>query len=543
VLYLKVEAKFDNVNWTDISSDVMLPIYCSSGITSNTVQDRVADVGKCTFQLKNNVSNSAHLNGYYSPGHINCKSGFAAGLKIRVSFTFLDKTTTKWYGTVAADGIDVDSGIYGERRTRVTAYDYMYLLTMHPMYLMQYATNVRGDQVLPLIIANMPYAPVSTSYAVGQDTFATGLDKLTTDTMAIGEIQKVTMSELGYCYLTHNSVTDECLVWQDRNARNNTITLSSIAIPPSFNAYFLNNTGGHLINDTGGALLLAETSTISLTDQMISLGYSHGANLANRISISFHPKKIDPAATSVLFNLNSPIAISAGATITNYRVSYKDPTGAATRTCGKDMVTPVATTDYLCNTLANGSGTDLTASLTVTVTYGVESALYTFYNASASSGFITFLQARGKGIYDYDVVTKIFEDTALQALYGVHNLSIDLVYQNDATKADLFGLVILGQYKTPISEIKWVSFYTKNDDFTQIFLNADCGYRVNLTETQTAMNEDYFINGWEFTVDGYNATQGAVVNYKWFVKRAALDAQIFARWDVNNWDGAQGWGF
>lgn len=539
-----VELKLDGSNWTDISADVIAPVYCSSGIMGNSPTDRVANPGRCTFGLKNSVANSAGLNGYYSPGHANCRSGFAAGCPVRVRFTFDGTTRTKWYGRIAPDGISVEPHDKGTRRTFVTAYDWMYQATVHTLYLPSYTTNKRMDEVMPLIVANMPIAPLTTSYSTGQDTFASVFDTVRYNTTAMAEFQKLAMSELGYVYLKHNNTSDEILVSEDRLYRNNVVAISTIPVPSSMSSYLMTEAGDYITTEAGDYIILDERSDISLDNEMVGLEVTHGANLYNRVEVISNPKKIDANATTVLFTLNTRTAVEAGETLSGFKINYRDPTGGAKKVAGKDMVTPVKDTDYWMDSVSGSDSKDLSNNLVVTVTFGTEGAEYSLQNTGGTKGYV-FLQFRGRGIYIYDSVSKIFEDSTSIAKHGTFTLGLDLKYQNDPIVADAYGNILLNQYKNPYSAARSVTFLTKNDELVSVFLQADCGSKVHDKENQTGVDEDYFINGWEFTIvpDSYNAALGSLVSYTWYQKRAAVDSFLFGTWDSSLWDGANTWDF
>lgn len=540
----KVEAKFNGTDWVDISADVIAPIYCSSGIMGNSPTDRVASPGRCTFQLKNSVANSAGLDGYYSPGHANCRTGFQAGLVIRVSFTFDGSTSTKWYGRIAPDGISVEPHSKGSRRTSIVAYDWMYQATVHTLYLPSYTTNKKMNEVMPLIVANMPIAPLATSYSAGQDTFASVFDTVRYNTTAMAEFQKLAMSELGYVYLKHNGTYDELLVSEDRLYRNNVVTIDNIAVPSSLADYLTDESGNYITTEDGDYIVLDQRQDINLDNAMSDLGYAHGSNLYNWINSVSYPKKIDADATTVLFALNTRVEILAGETLSGFKITYRDPTGGAKRVAGKDMVTPVADTDYWMDSVSGSDSKDLTANLTVTVTFGTEGAEYSLENTGASTGYV-YLQFRGRGIYIYDSVTKIFKDDTSIDAHGTHTLNLDLKYQNDPIVADTYGNILLNTYKNPSSHARSVTFITKTDDLVGVFLQADCGSKVTITEDQTGINEDYFINGWEFEVmaNSKNASLGNLVMFTWYTKRSTADAFQFATWDVTLWGDANVWDF
>ncbi len=524
----KVEAKLNGTDWTDISVDVIAPVYCSSGIMGNSPTDRVAPPGRCTFQLKNSIANSAGLDGYYSPGHINCRSGFQAGLKIRATFTFDNATTTKWYGRIAPDGIHVDAHSKGPRKTSVTAYDWMYQATVHNLYLPSYTTSKKMNEVMPLIVANMPIAPLSTSYATGQDTFASVFDTVRYNTTAMAEFQKLAISELGYVYLKHNASGDEILVSEDRLYRNNAVTIATIPVPSSLADYLTDESGNYITTEDGDYIVLDQRQDIDLDNTMSDLEYVHGANLYNWINCVSYPKKIDADATTVLFALQTRVEILAGETLSGFKVNYRDPTGGARKVAGKDMVSPVKDTDYWMDSVNGSNAKDLSNNLTVTVTFGTEGAEYSLENTGASTGYV-YLQFRGRGIYIYDPVIKVFKDDTSIDTHGTHALSLDLKYQNNPIQADEYGSKILGRHKNPISSSRSAAFYTKTDEMAAVFIQADCGSRVTIVEDQTGINEDYFINGWEFEImpDTRNATAGNLVYFKWHLKRAGDEPYLF----------------
>lgn len=507
-LTCKVEAKLNGTDWTDISADVIAPITCTSGIFSNSPTDRVASVGRCTFQLKNSIANSAGLNGYYSPGHANCRSGFGVGLIIRVTFTYDGDTTTKWYGMIAPDGIAVEPHSKGTRRTSVTAYDWMNQAEVHTLYLPSYTTNKKINEIMALIVDNMPIAPLAESYSTGQDTFPSVFDTVRYNTTAMAEMQKLVMSELGFVYLTHNAVSDETLVSEDRYKRNKVTTVAADA----------DNT-------------------------MVGLTYSYGANLYNRIEIGTTPKKVDAAATTVLWTLQKRIAISAGATITGVTGIYRDPTGGSKKVAGINMVAPVKDTDYWMDSVDGSDSKDLSTDLTVTPTYGTEGVEYELVNGGASTGYV-YLQARGKGVYIYDVVNRIYEDSTSITKHGTHTLTLDMKYQDNPVVADAYGSISLNNYKNPLVCANDVTFLTSNDTLRELFIAGDCGVKIGIKEDQTGINGNYFINGWEFEVipDAYNSGSGALVMFKYYLKRETEDTYLYAEWDTHNWDSEYYWG-
>lgn len=85
--------------------------------------------------------------------------------------------------------------------TDVTVVDYIDKLATHELQLPAFAQNKKMEEVVALIIANMPVAPNATDYGTGQDTFATVFDTTRSTTRALTEVAKVTQSELGMTWV------------------------------------------------------------------------------------------------------------------------------------------------------------------------------------------------------------------------------------------------------------------------------------------------------------------------------------------------------
>jgi hypothetical protein len=96
----------------------------------------------------------------------------------------------------------------------------------------------------------------------------------------------------------------------------------------------------------------------------------------------------------------------------------------------KNLQAPVATTDYLMNSAADGSGTNRTSSFTVTANplYGMRSRLT--ISAGAYDGYVTLLKIRGKVISASRAATYVSQPDS-----NVHNLTIDNPLMQSYTQA------------------------------------------------------------------------------------------------------------
>lgn len=393
--------------WTDITADVLSPIRISYGIQGAGPTDRTAGAGTCRLELNNSERNSAQRVGYYSPGNGNARAGFALGIRVRVQFQ--DPATATWHvkhiGSIAT--VTPQPGRYGPRRVIVESTDWMDEAARSTVAGLATQINKRSDEIIDLLIGNVPRTPEAESIATGADTYAYALDTARDDRAnpVLQEIARVTLSELGYFY----QKGDGTVVFEARFDRANT------------------------------------TDAVTLQDDMQALQVTSSRDeLLTRVQVVTHPRTVD-SSTVVLYRLQSVTEVPVDGSITLLG-PYTDPNNRASRVGGTQMVTPVATTDYLMNSAADGTGTNLTASMAVTASLGGNGVRWEITNNSGVVAYITKLQARGKGVYDFETTVAEAEDAALSAEFGEQVAVIDLPYQSDPAVGHSTADYLLGLY-------------------------------------------------------------------------------------------------
>jgi hypothetical protein len=151
----------------------------------------------------------------------------------------------------------------------------------------------------------------------------------------------------------------------------------------------------------------------------------------NVTRLKAHPRKQE--ATGTIWELvGTPPSIGTGSSNTltifaNY--SYLD-----TSTPAINVLTPVATTDYTVNTLADGSGTDLTASCTVSLIDFGDTGKLVISNNSGSNGYVTSLKVRGDAIYEPSV-TDVTYPVDTSGITAPRELIFDLKWLQDINAA------------------------------------------------------------------------------------------------------------
>jgi len=505
--------------WTDVTGDVLVgtPQSVKRGIRASGPLDRVAGTGTLTFALRNDAGNSAGLEGYYSPGHSNCVSGFGPGMYGRLIITYEGGEYCKFYGRVPYGGIKVETGKLGMKRVFVEVRDYMEQAAIHELYLPSFTTEKRIDQIAALIVANMPTAPLMTDYQTGTYIFNTVFDTVRAKTKALTEFGKLALSELGYVYVRCERGNGEILTVEGQSTRPGKTSLSAGNIITT-GGFLLQENGDDLLQENGDQVILDAILSITgeFDNSQIAAETASGDQVYNVVKLLTYPRRFD-SSVAVLWTLQRAMKVEAGETV-KITGRYRDPDGDA-QVSGIDMVTPVATTDYLFNSEDDGSGTNMTASLTVTATYGTNAVEYELTNGAGTDGYVTLLQARGKGVYLYDTVESAAQDDDSIEDYGQRVLSIDMKYQDDPFEIAGVADDILAAYKTPLTAVNTILLCAnKSASLMRMFLAFDIGDRIRLTEDVSGLeDEDYFINGVGFDIIK------KVIYFTWYLKPAALD--------------------
>ena len=243
---MAIYAKFDGLTWTDISSDVRTVNECFTGNRGGDEGDRVGSVGYLNLVMDNSENNSAGLVGYYSVGHENCRSGFGAGLEIKVEFSFNGQVRAKWTGKVTP-GISPKSGVARSRDTKLTAHDYFGQLAETDLSEIDIAYGKRAEEAIEIILTSVGSTGITTDFDQGIDTLTSVFSTVRGETPAIQEIDKLVNSERGFLYLNDENT----LVFENREHRNSSTSLMKVPLPTSECKKLITPTGKRLVTPAG----------------------------------------------------------------------------------------------------------------------------------------------------------------------------------------------------------------------------------------------------------------------------------------------------
>jgi hypothetical protein len=531
-----LEGQFDGVNWTAITDAVIDPIFYSFGIFGSSIMDRAGEPGELRFTLRNGTRNSAGLEGYYSPGHANCRSGFGVGLALRVRLTMDGDTRYAGPYWIPKKGISVETGKLGTKLVRVTAKSWMQFAANHKLQSPAFSENVDFADAAALIMADTSLKqPASVIYYEGESTFRTFGDMVRRDTTVLTELSKLVLSELGSFYERSDG-----LVIEGRMTRNDEqSTPTQLPLTYAESSQLTDEDGDVLTDEDGTILLDNESTSVTLDNSQVDSPGEYAENYYNRVEMTAYPRIIDAAATTELFTLSSRMKLAPDESA-YIRGVYRDPSGVYKNVAGTDMVTPlVSGTHYSMNTARDGSGSDITSDLTATATFTTSDVVYYVKNNGAVDGYVT-LKAVGRGVYTPDPVSYVSQDDDLVDDHDLLILKVDMKYQDDPMISAAFTPIWLNLLKNPKTEEPYVLLScTKTAALMRVFFWLEPGMRFTRRERVTGIANDYFVQGKEVAIE-----PGGNVHVKLHMRSAQYDTFKFAKWDtLGTWDSEYGWDF
>lgn len=196
----------------------------------------------------------------------------------------------------------------------------------------------------------------------------------------------------------------------------------------------------------------ASTTTINEDDLLRDIQVTQPwENLVNDCQI-WENSKVQNVATGGLFNLAQPIYIAAGATVSwdaMFRYSQYYPVGGRNPTVGGGGL--------LVNTAADGSGTDISGSCSISALPTGETGegtTVTVTNGSGSNGYIINATVFGEAIYVPNPLVWTGIDAASIAAYGRRSFEVDSIWVQGATYAQTYRDWVLAELATPRPLIK-----------------------------------------------------------------------------------------
>lgn len=506
--------------WLDITQDVLFEgLSWTKGVPSSDPLERMADVGVLNMTLRNDGTTGVEHR--YTPGHINCTAGFSVRCKVKVVSTWRGISKTQWAGWIPPDGISQSLNGPISKFTHVIAYDYIYFLLNNPVTLVDILSNKTFGEVGQELVDLITAKPTRIDLSQYVETFANTNDTAIENTTIYAELDKAVKSELGYVLVKYEvwSGADDILIFEGRTHRDTVARFSAVPNIIDDCPYILDETSGYYFTDELGNPIVADSATaFDYLTGITNYSVINGAHYANRWIGKTYPRKV--GTTAVIFRLNEPIKLDAKETRQNYRVRYIVEDGYKSISAQN-----VSLTDFAMNSAEDGSGTDMTADLTVVGTYGSGDAQFTeLTNESETDGWITVLEISGDPIYIGDTVSQVVEiASGDDTLYGKIEVTLDQKYQADPIRT--FDQITLlstrygAQRLNTVDDIKFCA--NKNEVLAAIYSMTDLSARLPIYIPEYNISEDYFVNGIETSFESNK------IWCKFFLKPARVETYVF----------------
>jgi hypothetical protein len=232
------------------------------------------------------------------------------------------------------------------------------------------------------------------------------------------------------------------------------------------------------------------SSSETITDEMCDINYDLNARgIYNSIRATYTEQVL--GSESELWRLSEVPLLAAGET----RTWWGDYQGLAT-----NQLDPVATTDYTANMAANGSGTDMTASVTVTPSHFAGSTKLVVENIAGVAVYLTLLKVRGDLYTDGDTTSVRAEDATSQTAYQKRDRTLDAQFMASVDQCQSYCNFILAKTKDVWPDIDMM-LKNRSDTVLTAILNRAISDRITVENTEIGLSEDFFINSMSHEVN------------------------------------------
>ena len=212
----------------------------------------------------------------------------------------------------------------------------------------------------------------------------------------------------------------------------------------------------------------------------------------------------DPAVLWTLSETGSRSpSIEAGATAT-FTAQYPSSGSANTARAVDFWQDLTATTDYLANDSADGTGTNRTANITVTETKRAQSMDIALDNGHSSTVYITELQARGNAVTANDEFEVTASDSTSQTTFGKRTYPHPGKFVPDAEEAQNWATFHLAAWKDPVPLLKLTLVGNRSTATLTDIMTREISDLVTVTANNDAglgINETFFVESLHHSVD------------------------------------------
>ena len=435
--------------WTDVTADLRAQsIVIETGIASGLDQHQ-AGVGTMSWVIDNGLKVTQSR---YTVGHANVRPGFRLGIPVRLRLGTDVGGEYSWPMRLAT--ADPEPGIYRGKRVLCQAVDWFESAARSNVTEAAVQVNETSDEVWAALVDEVDEIPVSVSRETGLSEFPFALDSLQGATV-LEAMARVMGSESGFGF-----------------ERNDTLVFHSRVHRQSQPASVL---------------------TLDNTMNEMSVEVSR-AQLVNAIYATIHPRVSGSNDTDTLWELQKRDLLLDGETRT-YEGQYRDPDLHTSKVGGTDFQDLVSGTDYSLRLNEDGTGTDLTAALSVSVRQGGSGASFLVVNTGTVPGYL-YLRQRGRILRTDESTTIVSRDDESIRRHGPRTLDRTYAFLSDASIVRALSDQTLVRFREGVSVPSSISLKASKDSIlVDDVLSAGIGEHVDINESVSAIAGSYWVHG------------------------------------------------
>lgn len=229
--------------------------------------------------------------------------------------------------------------------------------------------------------------------------------------------------------------------------------------------------------------------------EILVADYRFQEDLRNEVTIQFEPREIGAANSTIWSQPGLPLAVKNGETKT-IQAQYSDPANEYARIGAQDVQPAQAGFDYIANTLADGTGQDVTGRLYVHYQPAGGAAEITIRNANGGDMWLTTLQLRGTPIVSSGIQSVMARDAESAYSYDFRRETMTIRMIPTESEANSYAYHRLTRFSAPTPHMAAITVNGRqNATLITHALTRTVGDRIRVTDSQTSHDAYYIIVG------------------------------------------------
>lgn len=208
--------------------------------------------------------------------------------------------------------------------------------------------------------------------------------------------------------------------------------------------------------------------------------------IGNVLRVSGSPRKVS-AFQSIVAKLDRVLTV-VGCGWTSFWLDYVDPDTNEAPIPVTSMATPVASIDYLLNTASGGTGTNLTATASLSFINYATTTVCTLFNGIVDTAYVTKFQLRGYPIQRQPLVSAESEVVSSQNAYNKRSFTLESDLIDSLPYAQNYVTYLVFDKKDPLDKL---SIEVKNE--WDKMLGTEVGDLLSIVESLSAIGSPFTV--------------------------------------------------